>query len=46
MAAVSFKAVKSNQLVLSDRNPYVLNAVDDTKLPIVVDTGACDTENC
>jgi hypothetical protein len=36
----SFKAVKSNQFVLSDDNPYVLNAVDETKVPIVVDTGA------
>jgi hypothetical protein len=36
----SFKAAKSNQFVFSDRNPYILNAVDETKLPIVVDTGA------
>lgn len=36
----SFKATKSNPLVLSDSNPYILNAVDDTNLPIVVDTGA------
>jgi hypothetical protein len=36
----SFKAAKSNQFVLSDSNPYVLNAVDETKLSIVVDIGA------